>query len=135
MDPTPHFPAEQCLTLNDVARIIASRRNLSELFHDLAEGDGRTRAPADTCHGKNWRQRFSQKRCSGVIYMHTTEAGEHAIRPVNGGETRRHTVCIGVGSVPSYSTVAQIPWRPAYTFGSRPWELLGVVPTILPVPM
>ena len=24
MDPTPHFPAEQCLMLNDVARIIAS---------------------------------------------------------------------------------------------------------------
>src|SRR5262245_5591501 len=37
MDPTPHFPAEQCLMLNDVARIIASRRNLSDLFHDLAE--------------------------------------------------------------------------------------------------
>ena len=32
MDPTPHFPAEQCLMLNDVARIIASRRNLSDLF-------------------------------------------------------------------------------------------------------
>jgi formate hydrogenlyase transcriptional activator len=37
MDPTPHVPAEQCLMLNDVARIIASRRNLSDLFHDLAE--------------------------------------------------------------------------------------------------
>jgi formate hydrogenlyase transcriptional activator len=37
MDPTPHFPAEQCLILNDVARIIASRRNLSDLFHDLAK--------------------------------------------------------------------------------------------------
>ena len=37
MEPTPHFPAEQCLTLNEVSRIIASRRNLSELFHDLAE--------------------------------------------------------------------------------------------------
>jgi formate hydrogenlyase transcriptional activator len=37
MDPTLHFPAEQCLMLNDVARIIASRRNLSDLFHDLAE--------------------------------------------------------------------------------------------------
>src|SRR4029450_9304785 len=37
MDPTPHFPAEQCLMLNDVARIIASRRNLSDLFCDLAE--------------------------------------------------------------------------------------------------
>ena len=37
MDPTSHFPVEQCLTLNDVSRIIASRRNLSELFHDLAE--------------------------------------------------------------------------------------------------
>ena len=37
MDPTPHFPAEQCLMLNDVSRIIASRRNLSDLFHDLAE--------------------------------------------------------------------------------------------------
>src|SRR5262245_15055762 len=37
MDPTPHFPAEQCLMLNDLARIIASRRNLSDLFHDLAE--------------------------------------------------------------------------------------------------
>jgi len=37
MDSTPHVPAEQCLMLNDVARIIASRRNLSDLFHDLAE--------------------------------------------------------------------------------------------------
>src|SRR4029450_11996570 len=37
MDPTPHFPAEQCLILNDVARLIASRRNLSDLFHDLAK--------------------------------------------------------------------------------------------------
>ena len=37
MDPTSHFPAEQCRMLNDVARIIASRRNLSDLFHDLAE--------------------------------------------------------------------------------------------------
>jgi formate hydrogenlyase transcriptional activator len=37
MEPTPHVPAEQCLTLNEVSRIIASRRNLSELFHDLAE--------------------------------------------------------------------------------------------------
>ncbi|MGH8058714.1 MAG: GAF domain-containing protein, partial [Candidatus Entotheonellia bacterium] len=37
MEPTLHFPAEQCLTLNEVARIIASRRNLSDLFHDLAE--------------------------------------------------------------------------------------------------
>jgi formate hydrogenlyase transcriptional activator len=36
MDPTPHVPAEQCLMLNDVARIIASRRNLADLFHDLA---------------------------------------------------------------------------------------------------
>src|SRR4029453_15058076 len=33
----PHFPAEQCLILNDVARLIASQRNLSELFRDLAE--------------------------------------------------------------------------------------------------
>ena len=37
MEPPPYFPAEQCLTLNDVARIIASRRTLSDLFHDLAE--------------------------------------------------------------------------------------------------
>jgi formate hydrogenlyase transcriptional activator len=37
MDPTSHFPAEQCRMLNDVARIIASRRNLAALFHDLAE--------------------------------------------------------------------------------------------------
>jgi formate hydrogenlyase transcriptional activator len=37
MEPTPCFPVEQCLTLNEVSRIIASRRNLSELFHDLAE--------------------------------------------------------------------------------------------------
>jgi formate hydrogenlyase transcriptional activator len=37
MEPTPHFPVEQCLTLNEVSKIIASRRNLSELFHDLAE--------------------------------------------------------------------------------------------------
>ena len=37
MEPTPHFPVEQCLTLNAVSRIIASRRNLSDLFHDLAE--------------------------------------------------------------------------------------------------
>jgi formate hydrogenlyase transcriptional activator len=37
MEPSPDFPVEQCLTLNEVARIIASRRNLSELFHDLAE--------------------------------------------------------------------------------------------------
>jgi formate hydrogenlyase transcriptional activator len=37
MDPTPHIPAEQCLLLNDVARIIATRRNLADLFHDLAE--------------------------------------------------------------------------------------------------
>jgi formate hydrogenlyase transcriptional activator len=37
MDSTPHFPAEQCRMLNDVAQIIASRRNLSDLFHDLAE--------------------------------------------------------------------------------------------------
>jgi len=37
MEPTPHFPVEQCLTLNEVSRIIASRRNLSELLHDLAE--------------------------------------------------------------------------------------------------
>ena len=37
MDLTPHFPAEQCLLLNDVARLIASRRNLADLFHDLAE--------------------------------------------------------------------------------------------------
>jgi formate hydrogenlyase transcriptional activator len=37
MEPTPHVPVEQCLTLNEVSRIIASRRNLSELFHDLAE--------------------------------------------------------------------------------------------------
>jgi formate hydrogenlyase transcriptional activator len=37
MEPTSHFLAEQCLTLNDVARIIASRRMLSDLFHDLAE--------------------------------------------------------------------------------------------------
>src|SRR5262245_38584450 len=36
MDPTLHFPAEQCRMLNDVARIIASRRNLADLFHDLA---------------------------------------------------------------------------------------------------
>jgi formate hydrogenlyase transcriptional activator len=36
MEPTP-YPAEQCLTLTDVSRIIASRRNLSDLFHDLAE--------------------------------------------------------------------------------------------------
>jgi formate hydrogenlyase transcriptional activator len=34
---TFHFPAEQCLTLNEVSQIIASRRNLSDLFHDLAE--------------------------------------------------------------------------------------------------
>ena len=32
MDPTPHFPAEQCLMLNDVARIIVSRRNLFDLI-------------------------------------------------------------------------------------------------------
>jgi formate hydrogenlyase transcriptional activator len=37
MEPTPHYPVEQCLTLNEVSRIIASRRNLSDLFHDLAE--------------------------------------------------------------------------------------------------
>jgi formate hydrogenlyase transcriptional activator len=37
MEPTPYVPVEQCLTLNEVSRIIASRRNLSELFHDLAE--------------------------------------------------------------------------------------------------
>ena len=37
MDPKRHFPAEQCLMLNNVARIIASRRNLSDLCHDLAE--------------------------------------------------------------------------------------------------
>src|SRR5215467_4085986 len=37
MDPTLHFPAEQCLMLSDVARIIASRRNLFDLFRDLAE--------------------------------------------------------------------------------------------------
>jgi formate hydrogenlyase transcriptional activator len=37
MEPTLHFPVEQCLTLNEVSRIIASRRNLSDLFHDLAE--------------------------------------------------------------------------------------------------
>jgi formate hydrogenlyase transcriptional activator len=37
MEPTPLIPVEQCLTLNEVSRIIASRRNLSELFHDLAE--------------------------------------------------------------------------------------------------
>ena len=37
MEPPPYFPVEQCLTLNDVARIIASRRTLSDLFHDLAE--------------------------------------------------------------------------------------------------
>jgi hypothetical protein len=37
MESTPGFPVEQCLTLNAVARIIASRRNLSELLHDLAE--------------------------------------------------------------------------------------------------
>jgi formate hydrogenlyase transcriptional activator len=37
MEPTPDVPVEQCLTLNEVSRIIASRRNLSELFHDLAE--------------------------------------------------------------------------------------------------
>jgi formate hydrogenlyase transcriptional activator len=37
MNPTPHFPVEQCLTLNEVVQIIASRRNLSDLFHDLAE--------------------------------------------------------------------------------------------------
>jgi formate hydrogenlyase transcriptional activator len=36
MEPTPDFPVEQCLTLNEVSRIIASRRNLSELLHDLA---------------------------------------------------------------------------------------------------
>jgi formate hydrogenlyase transcriptional activator len=37
MDQTSHFPAEQCVTLNEVASIIATRRNLSELFHDLAK--------------------------------------------------------------------------------------------------
>jgi formate hydrogenlyase transcriptional activator len=37
MEPTPDVRAEQCLTLNEVSRIIASRRNLSDLFHDLAE--------------------------------------------------------------------------------------------------
>jgi formate hydrogenlyase transcriptional activator len=37
MESTAHIPAEQCLTLNEVSRIIASRRNLSDLFHDLAE--------------------------------------------------------------------------------------------------
>jgi formate hydrogenlyase transcriptional activator len=37
MEPIPYVPVEQCLTLNEVSRIIASRRNLSELFHDLAE--------------------------------------------------------------------------------------------------
>ena len=37
MEPLPHVPVEQCLTLNEVSRIIASRRNLSDLFHDLAE--------------------------------------------------------------------------------------------------
>ncbi len=37
MEPTPHFPIEQCLTLNEVSRIIASRRNLSDLFRDLSE--------------------------------------------------------------------------------------------------
>jgi formate hydrogenlyase transcriptional activator len=37
MEGTPLFPVEQCLTLNEVSRIIASRRNLPELLHDLAE--------------------------------------------------------------------------------------------------
>jgi formate hydrogenlyase transcriptional activator len=37
MEPTLPFPVEQYLTLNEVSRIIASRRNLSELLHDLAE--------------------------------------------------------------------------------------------------
>jgi formate hydrogenlyase transcriptional activator len=37
MEETPLFPIEQCLTLNEVSRIIASRRNLPELLHDLAE--------------------------------------------------------------------------------------------------
>jgi formate hydrogenlyase transcriptional activator len=37
MESTAQIPAEQCLTLNEVSRIIASRRNLSDLFHDLAE--------------------------------------------------------------------------------------------------
>jgi formate hydrogenlyase transcriptional activator len=37
MEETALFPVEQCLTLNEVSRIIASRRNLSELLHDLAE--------------------------------------------------------------------------------------------------
>jgi formate hydrogenlyase transcriptional activator len=36
MEPTPHFAVEQCLMLNEVSRIIASQRNLSELLHDLA---------------------------------------------------------------------------------------------------
>src|SRR5918996_579691 len=37
METTLPFPVEQYLALNEVSRIIASRRNLSELFHDLAE--------------------------------------------------------------------------------------------------
>jgi len=37
MDLPSHVPAEPSRLLNDVARIIASRRNLPELFHDLAE--------------------------------------------------------------------------------------------------
>jgi hypothetical protein len=37
MEPTPYVPVEQCLTLPEVARIIASRRNLSDLLYDLAE--------------------------------------------------------------------------------------------------
>src|SRR5262252_6605299 len=36
------------------------------------------------------------------------------------GEPRRHTSCIGVGSAPSYSTVAQTLWRQVSTFGTRP---------------
>jgi formate hydrogenlyase transcriptional activator len=37
MESTSLFPVEQFLTLNEVSRIIASRRNLADLLHDLAE--------------------------------------------------------------------------------------------------
>jgi formate hydrogenlyase transcriptional activator len=37
MESPPDVPVAQCLTLNEVSRIIASRRNLYDLFHDLAE--------------------------------------------------------------------------------------------------
>jgi formate hydrogenlyase transcriptional activator len=37
MEPITHSPVEQYLALVDVSRVIASRRNLGDLFHDLTE--------------------------------------------------------------------------------------------------